>query len=98
MSDWPLVLLEWEDSSQPVARWYQMDEINLATVVVSRTVGFLVRDDDQMKAVAHSVANGLATGLIKIPSRAVTRMVRLEPRGSCRACSVAEALKLHASR
>lgn len=97
MSDYPLVLVEWEDSSQPASRWYQLDEIIDAAAAVCRTVGFLMRDDDQVKVIAHSVAAHFATGIIRIPSRAVVRVVRLDPRGSCRACSVAEALSPPAS-
>jgi hypothetical protein len=75
-----------------------MEEIIVEAAAMCRTVGFLVRDSDQVKVIAHSVANAFATGIIRIPSRAVTRMVRLEPQANCGKCAVALALTPCVSR
>ena len=38
----PLVLIEWEDSAQPVAVWQYLDEIETPKVVQCQSVGFLI--------------------------------------------------------
>lgn len=82
MVAFPLVLVEWEDSSQPTSRWYQIAEIVEGAPTVCRTVGFLMRDDARVKVIAHTVnGEGQAnhtTGIIRIPSRAVIRIDHLQ--------------------
>jgi hypothetical protein len=80
MGDYPLVLIEWEDSSQPASRWYALNELKSETSAICQTVGFLV-DDGSVKIVASSIGSyrqaSHATGLICIPSRSVIEVRRL---------------------
>jgi hypothetical protein len=83
MGEYPLVLIEWEDSSQPASRWYALSELEAEEPALCRTVGFLV-GDGLVKLVAHSIGgyhqNSHAAGIIRIPSRAITKLTRLSPR------------------
>ncbi len=86
----PLVLVEWEDSSQPVPQWQWLDSISKAAAVQCITVGFLLVDDGEIKMVAQNVGDihnpeRQVSGVITIPARAVTRMTRLGAR-ECKGC------------
>lgn len=54
MSDCPLVMIEWEDSAQPIAQWQFLSDLELPGVVRCVSVGWLVRDD-HVKALAPPV-------------------------------------------
>lgn len=78
----PLVLIEWEDSAQPVAEWRYIDDLAPAEVVQCQSVGFLVHDGDDVKMLAPNVgdlggAHAQASGLMRIPARCVVRVRRL---------------------
>ena len=82
MTDPPLVLIEWEDSAQPVAEWRYLADIGEFDIVRCRSVGFLIHDGEVVKALASNIGD-LGTehtqmcGVIRIPTRCVTRMRRL---------------------
>lgn len=76
----PLVWIEWEDSTQPQSRWQWLSDVKAPAVVKCVSVGFLIQDTDQVKTLAPNLGgiddpeSMQATGLITIPSRAVTRI------------------------
>ena len=77
-----LVLIEWEDSAQPVAAWQYLDEVGVPEIVRCQSVGFLVYDGNDVKALAPNVGDlggehAQASGLMRIPTRCVTRIRKL---------------------
>lgn len=74
-------MVEWVDSCQPVPEWSWLGERSWGEVVVCRSVGWLVHDGDDVKAVAANVGeiDGeiQISGVIRIPARSVIRMVKL---------------------
>jgi len=84
--DCPLVMIEWEDSAQPIARWQFLSDLELPGVVRCVSVGWLVRDD-QVKALAPNMgaiddeAAMQASGIIQIPESCVIKVTKLrEPK------------------
>ena len=82
----PLVLIEWEDSSQPIARWQFLSDVDLPGAIRISSVGWLVHDDEKMKALAPNIGGAnddsmQASGIIQIPTRCVVKITKLkEPR------------------
>jgi hypothetical protein len=89
----PLVLIEWEDSTQPYGRWQWLSSVALPKVVLCVSVGYLIRDTHQAKTLAPNLGNVdceddvQASGLISIPARSIRRIVRIDeindPSASC---------------
>ena len=84
----PLVLVEWEDSARPIPAWLWLaDDHDLGRIVKCRSVGWLVHDDEHVKALAPNLGDvddedsRQASGVIRIPTRCVTRLVRLAESG-----------------
>ncbi len=78
----PLVLVEWEDSAQPDGQWRFLDNWSAPTVVHCTSVGFLIYDGPDVKALAPNMAetnepDAQASGVIRIPARCVTRIKQL---------------------
>jgi len=80
----PLVLIEWLDSGQPVPGWQWLAELAPHRPHRCVSVGFLVQDDKDTKVIAPNLgASGgnnewdQASGLITIPTPAVTKIERL---------------------
>ncbi len=79
-----LVLIEWEDSTQPQGRWQGLSAVGVPKVVRCVSVGFLVRATRESKTLAPNLGNVdcdddvQASGLISIPARAVLRIVKIE--------------------
>ncbi len=82
-ADTPLVLIEWEDSARPAPAWLHLSDYESRSVVECASVGWLIQDDEKVKALAPNMGaiddaeQVQACGIILIPARAVTRMVRL---------------------
>lgn len=78
----PLVLIEWEDSVQPASHWQYISELRSPSVVKCSSVGWLVQDTEDVKALAPNIGrvaddNVQASGIIQIPARCVVRLVHL---------------------
>lgn len=79
MKKYPLVLIEWEDSAQPVANWSWLDGSDWNQLVLCRSVGWLIHDGDTVKALAPNVGaypgdgddDKQISGVIRIPASAV---------------------------
>jgi hypothetical protein len=80
----PLVLIEWEDSAQPIAGWSFLDSFDALDVVRCQTVGWLIHDGDAVKAIAQNVGNlgddgsAQVSGVIRIPARCIVSMRGLD--------------------
>ncbi len=77
----PIVLIEWEDSAQAAPQWQWLSELEPPPIVKCVSVGFLVLDEKDAKAIAISLAgeadSAQVSGVIAIPTRCITRMERL---------------------
>lgn len=86
----PLVMIEWEDSAQPIPAWSYLASFNPPGVIRCASVGWLIGDDGQMKALAPNMGaiddeNSVqVSGVIQIPARCVIKQTRLkEPSLTC---------------
>lgn len=74
-----LVLVEWEDSARPVPEWVWASAHTWEQVVKCRSVGWLVYDGADVKALAPNVGDEEGEdhqycGVIRIPARCITAM------------------------
>lgn len=83
----PLVMIEWEDSAQPIPSWSYLSSFEPPGTVRCASVGWLIRDDGQMKALAPNMGSIndehclQVSGVIQIPTSCVLRVTKLpEPR------------------
>lgn len=73
----PLVMIEWEDSAQPIPAWSYLASFEAPGTIRCVSVGWLIRDDEQMKALAPNMGaiddeNSVqVSGVIQIPTRCV---------------------------
>ena len=73
----PLVMIEWEDSAQPIPAWSYLASFEAPGTIRCVSVGWMIRDDDQMKALAPNMGaiddeNSVQiSGVIQIPTRCV---------------------------
>lgn len=79
----PLVMIEWEDSEQPVGAWTRLADLERVAPMRIASVGWLVQDDAEMKALAPNVggqdaSTAQASGVIRIPTRCVVSIQRLK--------------------
>lgn len=79
-----LVLIEWVDSGQPVPGWQWLDGLEPRKALKCVSVGFLVQDDEATKVLAPNLGASCgddewdqASGLMTIPTAAVTKIERL---------------------
>lgn len=83
VTDCPLVFVEWEDSAQPISNWSYLASFDPSGTIRCASVGWLIRDDAEMKAIAPNMGaiddenNVQVSGVIQIPTRCVIRQVRL---------------------
>ncbi len=84
MSAYRLVLVEWEDSARPAPEWRFVSDIPTPTAVRCNSVGWLIHDGADVKALAPNMGDidsddaAQACGVIKIPSRCVVRITPLK--------------------
>ncbi|MGF7211595.1 hypothetical protein GGE65_006212 [Skermanella aerolata] len=79
----PLVLVEWEDSTQPVSSWQWITSYKEPDIVTCASVGWLIHDGADVKALAPNLGHSdeqravQVSGVIRIPTRCVTRITVL---------------------
>lgn len=87
----PLVMVEWEDSTQPVSNWRWITDFREPDIVTVASVGWLIHDGPDVKALAPNLGHSAektavqVSGVIRIPTRCVTRVTHLpepEPKPS----------------
>jgi hypothetical protein len=79
----PLMLVEWLDSAQPVSGWHFLESPPELEIVECVSVGWLVGQTEQVVMLAPNIGasesgDAQASGFIRIPRMAVTRMVEME--------------------
>jgi hypothetical protein len=73
----PLVIIRWLDSTQPSPSWRHISDLPRTRAIECATVGWLLRDDSDVKVVCQSVGdldnakNAQASGIMTIPARSV---------------------------
>ena len=78
----PLVMIEWEDSAQPLPSWSYLASFEAPGTIRCASVGWLIRDD-HIKALAPNMGaiddeNSVQiSGVIQIPARCVIKVTRL---------------------
>lgn len=84
MSSCPLVMIEWEDSAQPVSGWAHLESVEPGSVVQCASVGWLIHDGADLKVIApnfgglESEHNAQVSGVIRIPTRCVRAVHKLK--------------------
>lgn len=80
----PLVMIEWEDSAQPIPSWRFLADFEAPGTIRCVSVGWMIRDDKQMKVVAPNMG-GVNTsgslqvsGMIQIPTSCVLQITHLD--------------------
>ena len=82
-NDCPLVIIRWHDSAQPLPSWQYLSALALARPIECATVGWLLKDDDDVKVICQSVGdfenpkNAQASGIMTIPARCVLSIEKL---------------------
>ena len=79
-----LVIIEWEDSAQPIPGWQLVSDFVASGVIKCASVGWLVHDGDDHKVVAPNMG-GLTgnappqiSGMIHIPTSCILSMTDLK--------------------
>jgi hypothetical protein len=78
-----LVMVEWVDSRQPVPGWQMLSTFRPADACACCSVGWLIHDGADVKALAPNVADlgdgddMQASGVIHIPTACITRIIPL---------------------
>jgi len=78
----PLVMIEWEDSAQPIPSWSHLASFEAPGTIRCASVGWLIRDDD-IKALApnmgalHDANSVQVSGVIQIPARCVIKVTQI---------------------
>jgi hypothetical protein len=80
-SSCPLVMIEWEDSAQPIASWAYLASFEPSGTIRCASVGWLIVDGPDMKALAPNMGgdenSAQVSGVIQIPTRCVVKISRL---------------------
>jgi hypothetical protein len=81
--DCPLVIIRWQDSAQPLPSWQYLSALPQTRAIECATVGWLLKDDDDLKVICQSVGdfgspkNAQASGIMTIPARCILSIERL---------------------
>lgn len=84
MGDCRLVMIEWEDSAQPISSWAYLASLDATKAVRCVSVGWLIHDGKDVKALAPNMGNlndessVQVSGVIRIPTRCISRVVDLK--------------------
>jgi hypothetical protein len=82
-NDCPLVIIRWQDSAQPLPSWQYLSALPRTRPIECATVGWLLKDDDEIKVICQSVGNldnpnsAQASGIMTIPARCVLSIEKL---------------------
>lgn len=76
MTPYRLVLIEWEDATQPISEWIDADTVG-DEPTVCRTVGWLIKKTGRTLVLAMGQTDDTLNGVATIPTSAIRRMVEL---------------------
>ena len=78
-----IVIVEWEDSRQPVSEWAYAADYEAASAVPCVSVGWLIKDSKDVKVLAQNMGDiddknrSQVSGVMQIPARCVIRITPL---------------------
>lgn len=78
-----MVVIEWEDSTQPTPNWQWLSALGERRAIICQTVGWLLSGYDDPKVVALSLScldeegDRQVSGVIQIPARAIISLAFL---------------------
>ena|SRR3990167_10087770 len=84
MSSCPLVMIQWEDSAQPISSWSYLSDFEPKPVIRCASVGWLIHDGEDVKSLAPNMGglenenNMQVSGIIQIPARCIISVHNLE--------------------
>lgn len=84
MTSCPLVMIQWEDSAQPIPGWAHLSDFEPKPVIICASVGWLIHDGDDVKSLAPNMGglenenNVQVSGVIQIPTRCIISVHNLE--------------------
>ncbi len=98
--NFPLVLIEWEDSQRPLSPWQWVDQYLLPDAVNCLSVGFLIAKTKAALALAPNLGDfdherAQACGIIRIPACSVRKLTTLMP---SRPADLVSSRSAHAAR
>ena len=78
LTKYPLVQVEWVDSTQPVCEWRYTEDFELEDPHLHYSVGFVLAENKNVIALAQSLGrpdteNEQAMGVMHIPKRAIRK-------------------------
>jgi hypothetical protein len=86
-SSCPLVLIEWEDSAQPIPSWHFLTDFEAPNNIRCASVGWLIHDSPEKMVLAPNfggisdASSAQVSGMIQIPTRCILKLTHLrEPR------------------
>ena len=68
MKDCPLVMIEWEDSAQPLPNWRYLADFEADGAVLCTSVGWLIHDGEDVKALAPNMGGSGQKAACKSPA------------------------------
>lgn len=83
MTNYPLLMIEWVDSAQPVATWSYLSDAPSIEAIHCKSVGWLVGETDSVKMLAPNLGNlqdpesAQGSGFMRIPTACVTKETTL---------------------
>jgi len=89
-------MIEWQDSAQPIPSWSFLSSFEASGIITCASVGWMIRDDDDMKALAPNMgalqdeSSVQISGVIQIPTRCIVSVTRLKEPCFCAAVGVTE--------
>lgn len=72
-----LVLIEWDDATQPIPEWIDAETVDTEPCVI-RSIGWLVKKTGRTVVLAMAHADGVLQGVATIPTSAIRRIVDLK--------------------
>jgi hypothetical protein len=77
-----LVMLEWEDSAQPVDQWQWIDDYKVPEIITCVSVGFIIAETKAAIALAPNLGDIgrkriQASGILRVPRSAVRCLTEL---------------------
>jgi len=82
-----LVLIEWEDSTQPTSNWQYLSDAPELEIVQCVSVGWVINENDRVLMLASNIGDyesgdgAQGCGFIRIPKSAITRTAKLSVPG-----------------
>ena len=79
-----LVMIDWIDSARPISEWQYLSDYKPFTPIKCTSVGFLVHDTKEVKALAPNVGDldnkdtVQASGIIHIPTCSISKITKLK--------------------